>query len=317
MDNYKNKEININRVIGLSIFILIFTNVFNMSFLEASKISYAKDGKLSVEEASEFSHLFLMSSFHREPAINKGIKELPPALRLITRVRKPEAKIITLANDKDSKKVALTFDDGPDSNFTPQVLDILNNYGVKGTFFILGSAANKNRDILKRIDEEGHEIGGHSWSHSNLSKSSESKIRDELRSTKNIIKEVVGEPLPIMRLPYGAFNKSTLNIIASEGYHNIYWTIDPRDWSGNSSETIENIIARDLRPGAIILLHSSGSPNSISKSVKALPNIIENIKSQGYEIVTITELLEDIIYEEVRLEEKKGLDKISSLYRVQ
>ena len=268
MDNYKNKEININRVIGLSIFILIFTNVFNMSFLEASKISYAKDGKLSVEEASEFSHLFLMSSFHREPAINKGIKELPPALRLITRVRKPEAKIITLANDKDSKKVALTFDDGPDSNFTPQVLDILNNYGVKGTFFILGSAANKNRDILKRIDEEGHEIGGHSWSHSNLSKSSESKIRDELRSTKNIIKEVVGEPLPIMRLPYGAFNKSTL--------------------SGNSSETIENIIARDLRPGAIILLHSSGSPNSISKSVKALPNIIENIKSQGYEICYIT-----------------------------
>jgi len=208
---------------------------------------------------------------------------------------KPAAKVIHSSENKELKKVAITFDDGPDEYFTPQVLDILKEYNVKATFFIVGSLASKNKDVLKRIDQEGHVVASHGWSHSNFTKISDKKIIQELQKTNELIEEVIGKPTSLFRLPYGAFNKRVLNTVAKQGYHNIYWSIDPRDWSGISSKEILDNIKKNLEPGAIILLHSSGSKKSIPNTVKALPQIIEYLQEQGYEIVTIPELLEDYL----------------------
>ena len=203
----------------------------------------------------------------------------------------PAAKIIRNSPDRESKRVAITFDDGPDGHFTPQILDILKKYHAKATFFILGSVADENREVLKRIDEEGHVVASHSWSHSNFTKISKSKAIDELKRTNDLIKEVIGKSNSLFRLPYGAFNDNVLATVADQGFHNIYWSIDPKDWSGISPNKILKNIEQNIEPGAIILLHSSGSKKSIPNTVKALPNIIEFLQGQGYEIVTIPELL--------------------------
>lgn len=207
----------------------------------------------------------------------------------------PAAKIIPESSNKELKRVAITFDDGPDEYFTPQVLDILKEYNVKATFFIVGSVASKNPDVLKRIDEEGHVVASHGWSHSNFTKMSDKKIAQELQKTNDLIEEITGKPTSLFRLPYGDFNQRVLETVANEGYHNIYWSIDPRDWSGISSKEIVNHIKEKIEPGAIILLHSNGSKDSIPNTAKALPHIIEYLQEQGYEMVTIPELLEDSI----------------------
>lgn len=207
----------------------------------------------------------------------------------------PTAKIIRSSENKELKRVAITFDDGPDGYFTPQVLDILKEYNVKATFFVVGSLANKNRDVLKRIGQEGHVVASHGWSHSNFTKLSDKKIIQELQKTNDLIEEVLGKPTTLFRLPYGAFNKRVLKTVAKQGYHNIYWSIDPRDWSGISYKEILGHIKKNLEPGAIILLHSSGSKESIPNTVKALPHIIEYLQGQGYEMVTVPELLEDYL----------------------
>jgi len=208
---------------------------------------------------------------------------------------KPAARLIRESSNKELKRVAITFDDGPDEYFTPQVLDILKEYNVKATFFIVGSVASKNPDVLKRIDEEGHVVASHGWSHSNFTKLSNKKIAQELQKTNDLIEEITGKPTSLFRLPYGDFNQRVLETVANEGYHNIYWSIDPRDWSGISSKEIVNHIKEKIEPGAIILLHSNGSKDSIPNTAKALPHIIEYLQEQGYEMVTIPELLEDSI----------------------
>lgn len=218
--------------------------------------------------------------------------KLPPNDEVEVEWNPPEAKIITASSNVDLKRVALTFDDGPDDDFTPKVLDVLKQYDVKATFFVLGSLANKNKEVLSRIDSEGHVIASHGWSHKDFKKLSKDKAISELKRTNDVIKEVTGKTNRFFRLPYGSFNKKVLKTVADEGFYNIYWSIDPRDWSGNSPDTILKNIQKNVKPGSIILMHSAGSQKSITKSVKSLPSIIEFLQREGYEMVTIPELLD-------------------------
>lgn len=210
----------------------------------------------------------------------------------------PAARIIRKSSNTELKQVALTFDDGPDDYFTPKVLDILKEYDVKATFFVVGSFANKYRDVLERIDDEGHVIASHGWSHKNFTKISKKRAIEELTRTNDLIEEVTGKTNTLFRLPYGAYNKKVLRIVADQGFHNIYWSIDPRDWSGIPPREILADVKKNLKPGSIILLHSFGSHKSIPNTIKALPEIIEYIQGQGYELVTIPELLKDTLSQE-------------------
>lgn len=189
------------------------------------------------------------------------------------------------------KKVALTFDDGPDRHFTPQILDILKKYNVKATFFVIGINAEKYPEVLKRISDEGHIIGNHSWDHKDFTKLTPEERYDEIHKTELLIDRQLGSHRAMFRMPSGAFNDDVVKDIAALGYYNIYWSVDTEDWSGISASAIKKNIKDELRPGAIVLMHSSGQSKAISNTVKVLPEVIEMLQKSGYKLVTVPELL--------------------------
>lgn len=190
------------------------------------------------------------------------------------------------------KLVALTFDDGPESKITSQILDILDEYDIKATFFVVGQNVARNTDILKDIYNRGHEIGNHSWSHKYLPKISKKSKEDEILKTEKLLVDVLGEYTPIFRPPYGAVKAQDKQLIDSLGYKVVNWSVDTRDWAGTSNEQIMKYVKQQLRPGGIILMHNSGNTGIIKNTISILPIMIDWITEQGYEFVTVTEILD-------------------------
>ncbi|HXL03660.1 MAG TPA: polysaccharide deacetylase family protein [Bacillota bacterium] len=195
----------------------------------------------------------------------------------------------------ETKKIALTFDDGPDDVYTPRILDVLAKYNVRATFFLIGNAAEKHRDIVQRIHREGHEIGNHTYYHSNLSRMAPWQILLDLGKARKVFSDITGEDVLVVRPPYGALDPPAVKAIGDEGYNIVLWTVDSLDWWGLSKEeVIQNVIPRVER-GVIVLHHSSGGPDEdLTGSVEALPEIIETLQSQGYSFHTASEILEEI-----------------------
>lgn len=193
----------------------------------------------------------------------------------------------------NKKMAALTFDDGPDIIYTPKILDILNEKKIKATFFVIGQQVRYQPEMLKRIINEGHEIGNHSWSHPNFIELTTSQLKNEIESTETEIRSLIGKSTSILRPPYGLFTKSDIQIINELGFKVIMWSVNTMDWTGLTSEEIISIVNRDLTGGAILLQHSfQSSTGRLDGTVKALPVIIDNLINEGYEIVTIPKLLE-------------------------
>lgn len=190
------------------------------------------------------------------------------------------------------KQAALTFDDGPDVYFTTQILDILKRNNVKGTFFIVGTRAEANPEMVKRIVADGHAIGNHTWDHPDLVKLTPDQIRSELNRTDQLLSQLVGYHPALFRPPYGATNASDVQLISSLGYKIIDWSVDTRDWAGTPAPQIMDYVHKEFRPGGIILEHCAGGKNeNLSNTVTALPEIISTLKAQGYSFVTVPNLL--------------------------
>jgi polysaccharide deacetylase family sporulation protein PdaB len=189
------------------------------------------------------------------------------------------------------KKVALTFDDGPDTKYTDQILDILKKQKVSATFFVVGEHAAAHKDVMKRIVSNGHELGNHSWDHMDLTKLDEPQLEAELDKTDDIITSITGKPPTLLRPPYGALSKQVIDY--SEKSHKIIcWSVDTRDWEGISAERILENVKKEVKPGAIILQHSAGGKNgNLTNTIKALPQIIAYLKEQGYQFVTVSNLI--------------------------
>ncbi|NRF93205.1 polysaccharide deacetylase family protein [Paenibacillus frigoriresistens] len=158
---------------------------------------------------------------------------------------------------KDGLKVALTFDDGPDDKYTPRILDILKKEQVKATFFIVGEHAKQHPQMMKRIVEEGHVIGNHSWDHLNLSHASTDKIQSEIVSTDDVIKQITGVVPNLFRAPYGAVSPQVVKESLSSGHQLIGWSVDTLDWDGKSVLQIVNSVRKEVSPGAISGLYAS------------------------------------------------------------
>ncbi|SHE35527.1 Peptidoglycan/xylan/chitin deacetylase, PgdA/CDA1 family [Seinonella peptonophila] len=194
------------------------------------------------------------------------------------------------------KKVALTFDDGPDNTYTSQILDVLKQYKVKSTFFVVGTMAanNKYQANLKRIVIDGHIIANHSWSHKDLAKVSTTTLNAELDKTNAIVYKYTKKKMKIFRPPYGSA-KGITNQVASKGFITVNWDVDPNDWKkGITAAEIIRTVKSQTKNGSIILMHSAGG--SRSETVKALPQIIKYLKSKGYTIVTVDQLLNKPAY---------------------
>lgn len=219
--------------------------------------------------------------------------EMPPHLRDFQETIGAQAQkypeYFHLSGNTPEKKIALTFDDGPHGKNTPLILDILKEQEVKATFFVLGERVQQYHEIVHRIIQEGHQIGNHSFSHSDLRQyTSDAILQTELNPTSQLIGEITGVYPKYMRAPYGALSDGSIEFIGQQGWHIINWSIDSFDWdqTENDVEKIVNKIARYHHSGAIILFHCNGR-----NTVEALPKIITLLQILDYDLVTVEELL--------------------------
>ena len=184
-----------------------------------------------------------------------------------------------------NKVIALTFDDGPGPH-TAHLLDILDQYGAKATFFLIGSKVSGQASIVRSIQARGHQLGNHSWSHPELPKLPVDQIAGEIDRTNDAIKQATGVTPAILRPPYGAVNGAVLEQLRLRGMSSILWSVDTRDWADRNSDIVCSRAVAGARPGAIILMHDIHQT-----SVGAVPCILSALKQQGYSFVTVQGLL--------------------------
>lgn len=181
--------------------------------------------------------------------------------------------------------VALTFDDGPGAP-TDRLLTILRERDAKATFFMLGSRVAAQPVTAKNVAEAGHEIGNHSWSHSDLARLTPQQIRAEIQRTNNTIKSVTGKQPTALRPPYGSSNAAVRAEVANAGMASVLWSVDTRDWADRNAQVICSRAVSNARSGSIILLHDIHAT-----SVDAVPCIVDTLKKQGYRFVTTSTIL--------------------------
>lgn len=186
-------------------------------------------------------------------------------------------------------RVALTFDDGPHKVFTPQILDLLRENGIRATFFMVGENISANPDLLERTLREGHEVGNHTYAHAYLKgKPKDTQVR-EIDLCDYEIFDHSEYCTHLLRPPGGLYDDNVLEICAERGYSVIIWSVDTRDWTGAPAGEIEQTVLAGLEDGAIILMHDFNRPDS--HTVEALRDLIPRIRRLGYEFVTVSELI--------------------------
>lgn len=181
--------------------------------------------------------------------------------------------------------IAITFDDGPRKNTTEKLLDGLKERGVKASFFLVGTNIEGNEDIIKRMYDEGHLIGNHTYSHVQLSKVSAQQAYDEIVKTNEIISHITGETPKYIRPPYGSYSNSLLMKINMTP---VLWSVDPDDWDTSNTGKVVQSVVKNVKCGDIILLH-----DIYDSSVTAALEIIDQLKAKGYVFVTVDQLLLD------------------------
>lgn len=196
--------------------------------------------------------------------------------------------------DKDAKMVALTFDDGPNSN-TSKVLDILEKYNVKATFFILGTNVEGNEKIIKRMSDLGMEIGNHMYSHKLITRLKDETIKKEIIRVDSLIFDTVGKYPTLVRPSYGTVNKRIKKVIDRPI---IIWDIDTLDWKYHNSKRISNNVLKRVSDGDIILMHDIYSATANSLEI-TIPKLLDD----GYSLVTVSELF---YYKDMELSQGKS-----------
>lgn len=193
-------------------------------------------------------------------------------------------------HDNSSKKIALTFDDGPHYKYTAEILDILNEYDAKATFFVVGELAERYPELILRELAEGHEVGNHTWSHPKMANLTSEQLKNEILRTELLLNETADYRPKLFRPPEGSFQKSVEALAESNDYTLILWTVDTRDWAHTPAEQIVQTVLSETKSGSIILCHDfigrdSPTPNAIRE-------FIPELKKRGFEFVTVSELLE-------------------------
>jgi peptidoglycan/xylan/chitin deacetylase (PgdA/CDA1 family) len=193
---------------------------------------------------------------------------------------------------KETKQVALSFDDGPDSQYTPQILDILSKNSVRATFFLIGNRAQILPEVVKRMVNEGHIFGNHSMTHPNIIKLDKAETAKEVNDAEAALASIAGYKPLLFRSPYGSLTPEKVQEIEKLGVKIIAWNVDSLDWKSLTAEQVKTNILENVKAGSIILQHCSGSrEENLTGSVTALNDVIVTLKKEGYKFVTIPELL--------------------------
>lgn len=189
----------------------------------------------------------------------------------------------------DEKIVALTFDDGPHPTETAKIIELLDSYGAKATFFVVGQNAELYPDALRMAAASGHEIANHTYSHLSLSKCSSDKIKSEISRAEDAIFSVSGARPRLFRPPEGAISGSIISASREMGYDVVLWNINTRDWAHRGTEEIVGNIKKNIAPGSIILFHDYIGGERHTRDVLSV--ILPYLSSLGYKFVTVSDML--------------------------
>jgi polysaccharide deacetylase family sporulation protein PdaB len=190
------------------------------------------------------------------------------------------------AVDTTEKKVAISFDATWGAELTPTILDILDRYEIKTTFFLCGYWVDKFPEVVREIAARGHELGNHTATHPHLNSLSREGTKEELASVHEQIKALTGQESFLFRPPYGEYSNKVIEAAQELGYYTIQWSVDSLDWQNPGPDAIASRVIRQIHPGAIVLFH-----NAAEGTPPALPHIIETLQAEGYKIVPISHLI--------------------------
>jgi cellulose synthase/poly-beta-1,6-N-acetylglucosamine synthase-like glycosyltransferase/peptidoglycan/xylan/chitin deacetylase (PgdA/CDA1 family)/spore germination protein YaaH len=235
-----------------------------------------------------------------------AVNETADGLRLIRQetdglwssryVRYPKYPLLYHQGESRGNQVAISFDDGPDPEWTPKILDILRQQDVKAAFFVTGSNAESHQDLVRQIAVEGHEIGNHTYSHPDLGKISQTRLQLEFNATQRLIEAMTGRSTILFRPPYNADRQPqsieefmTLVEAQAQGYMTVSESIDAEDWKEPGAKAILGLVKERRSEGNIVLLHDAGGDRS--QTVEALPAVIDYLRMRGDEIVPLAALL--------------------------
>ena len=197
----------------------------------------------------------------------------------------PDKVLQTAELDPNKPMLALTFDDGPSAN-TDRLLNAFATYGGKGTFYLVGNMVENRQETVKRMAVEGHEVAGHSWNHRQLTKLDGEELTAQFMNTRAKIYDVTGIDAVTMRPPYGAFNDAVKAKAKELGITMIYWSVDTLDWKNKNADMVYQAVMEGAKDGAIILCHDLHK-TTVDAMERAIPDLI----AQGYQLVTVSELL--------------------------
>ena len=188
--------------------------------------------------------------------------------------------------DTEEKVLSISFDAAWGRANTEGILDILDRYDVKTTFFLVGFWAEKHPDLVRELVARGHEIGNHSATHPHMAQLSESQIREELKKCSDLVKAVTGKPTTLFRPPYGEYNDAVVRISRQEGYECVQWNVDSLDWKNLGIQSMVRQCTKNVNPGDIVLFH-----NDSKYILEALPQILEYYTQAGYKIIPVSQIL--------------------------
>jgi peptidoglycan-N-acetylglucosamine deacetylase len=189
----------------------------------------------------------------------------------------------------EEKIVALTFDDGPHPKYTKDILDLLDQYDAKATFFVVGEHAEKNPDIVFRMYEEGHELANHTYTHPFNGRVPQ--LMEEIKQTNDVIFSITGYSPVLFRPVEGQYTDALIEAVTKEGFKVVMWSWhqDTEDWKDPGVKKIVKNVLKDTKQGDVILFHDGGGNRQ--QTVQALAEILPELQKEGYEFVTISELL--------------------------
>lgn len=195
-------------------------------------------------------------------------------------------KIPIYSVDTKNKKVAITFDVSWGTDNTNKILEVLDKYNIKATFFLVGGWIDENPDKVKIIHEKGHEIGNHSDKHPDMTRISREKIIQDIDINDAKIRNLTGEGTKLFRCPSGSYNDIVIQAVKDTGNYCIQWDVDSIDWREEGADLEYNRVINKVKPGSIILFHNNAkyTPDNLSR-------IIEKLKKQGYEFVKVGDLI--------------------------
>jgi peptidoglycan-N-acetylglucosamine deacetylase len=196
------------------------------------------------------------------------------------------ARVAVYGNGAAGKRVALTFDDGPNPLFTARILELLAQYGAKGTFFVVGSEASAYPDLVRRITTSGNELANHTYSHANLAQQTPAIMQQEVLRNKVLLRSLGGQLSDLVRPPGGNYGPAVREAMNQIGFRPVLWTCNASNFNPPTTAQLVQTVLDHIHPGGIVLLH-----NGKDRTLELLPGLLAGLKARGYRMVTVSELI--------------------------